>query len=462
MGVTKSSAQWRTGRRGSLEVDLPKMTSEGEVLRRPGPWRLALALLLAALPAAAQETERMPVHAPQMAAPRAALPDASAGTLVARWVLVTDRLSLGVANPQVMAAVTMAVHDSLNSADPRYRRWGSDATPAAGRGAAEVALSMAAFQVLAAAFPVPWLRAEAEPLLLEVLRAASPAAQQAGLALGQAVGVAAGERLHAPPRIAPFSVGLDAGRWRPTPPFLRHGTVAEAAPVLVPLRDGLRDGLRGAPPPPPGSPRYLADLEEVRRLGARDSAARTAAQTETAGFWAGQSSQRGFLHLALRLLRETPPAGGAWDEARVLSALAVALADAATIAWAEKERHGHWRPITAIREGGAGVVPDTAWEPLLPTPPHPDYPSGHAADCGAGAAVVAAVFGSDREVLYVAMEPLNQPMRRFAGAAAAAEECAESRVLAGAHFRFANKEGLRLGRELAALALAHVSPLARR
>jgi hypothetical protein len=54
------------------------------------------------------------------------------------------------------------------------------------------------------------------------------------------------------------------------------------------------------------------------------------------------------------------------------------------------------------------------------------------------------------------MEPMEQPRRHFPSFGAAAEECADSRVWAGAHFRFANDEGLRIGRAIAARALEAV------
>jgi hypothetical protein len=231
--------------------------------------------------------------------------------------------------------------------------------------------------------------------------------------------------------------------------------IAEIPPILF----AERDDVRGPPPPSLGSPRYLADLEEVRRDGAFDSTTRSEARTRSAEYWAAQSSQRGFLHLALRLLKAEPSAGGLWDEARALSILGTALADSSALAWEEKRFHAHWRPITAIHAGSDGVRADPQWQPLLLTPPHPDYPSGHASDCGAGAAVLGAIFGAGpREVVYVAMEPMEQPQRHFPSFDAAAEECADSRVWAGAHFRFANDEGLRIGRAIAARALGAVPP----
>ena len=90
------------------------------------------------------------------------------------------------------------------------------------------------------------------------------------------------------------------------------------------------------PPPPLGSPRYIAEVEEVRRLGGTISQQRTAEQREAAFFWASQSSQRGFVHLAVALMAARPLSGGAWDEARAMSQLTAALANAYMVSWEEK------------------------------------------------------------------------------------------------------------------------------
>ena len=46
--------------------------------------------------------------------------------------------------------------------------------------------------------------------------------------------------------------------------------------------------------------------------------------------------------------------------------------------------------------------------------------------------------------------PAGMPARSFPGFSAAAEECADSRVRIGFHFRFSTDAGLTLGRKVAA------------
>jgi hypothetical protein len=56
----------------------------------------------------------------------------------------------------------------------------------------------------------------------------------------------------------------------------------------------------------------------------------------------------------------------------------------------------HWRPITAFRSGYPGfqAVPD--WEPLLTTPVHPEYVSGHQATVGAILEALVQTLGKEK------------------------------------------------------------------
>jgi len=399
--------------------------------------------------------------APSFAQMAVEVPPAPQPGAVTTWTLLADRLGGGLPNWRTMALMHLAMHDALNAAEPHYARFAPAAAdePLPSGAAPAVAMAAAAFQVLIARHPDQI--ALVEPNFRAALNANGITDQkglEAGIRLGAAVGLAMVERMAASSRPAvPFPAGNAPGQWRPTPPFFQHGLVAEDRPLLA----GNRAELHGAPPPLPGSPQALADLEEVRRLGAEFSTERSAAQTEAALFWGQQTSQRGFVHLAVALLAEHPPAGGLWAEARAMAQITAALADAYVIAWDNKRHFGFWRPITAITEGDrVHVAPEPGWEPLLPTPPHPDHPSAHSADCATAARVLQGVFGPELQtVTYVAVDARPPAARRFPNLAAAARECSQSRIWAGAHFRAATEAGQRLGEKIGARALAAMRPL---
>ena len=75
------------------------------------------------------------------------------------------------------------------------------------------------------------------------------------------------------------------------------------------------------------------------------------------------------------------------ENARLFALLSLATANSQIVAMREKYSRPHWRPVTAIQAaadlGIATLKGDPTWEPLLNTPPHPDYPSAHAVFSGA-------------------------------------------------------------------------------
>lgn len=90
-----------------------------------------------------------------------------------------------------------------------------------------------------------------------------------------------------------------------------------------------------------------------------------------------------------------------------------------------------------------GIRPDQydpTYQPLVPTPPFPGYPSGHAAMCG----VI--------EGLFPYFFPLEKPLFQ-----SIAKEGAESRFQAGIHFRTDNEAGLALGRNVAGKVLERIT-----
>ena len=126
-------------------------------------------------------------------------------------------------------------------------------------------------------------------------------------------------------------------------------------------------------------------------------------------------------------------------------------------AFAEKYKNPHWRPITAIR-GAAGLgLPalkaDAQWEPLLGTPPHPEYPSAHAVFSGAAEAVLTNFFGADSVNVSVTFPPLFGITRSYTRFSQITEEVDNARVWGGIHFRSADKDGSAAGRRIGAMAI---------
>ena len=407
---------------------------------------------------------------------------------VTEWTLLADRFGAGYANWRTLAIMHKAMHDAGNAVTPTYARW---LPPAAGeppgQGAnLEAALASAAHAVLVRLHPAR--RAEADMLLVRALgRSPGGAGEDAGVRLGEAIGAAAvAER--ATDGFEPayrFPVSDEVGRWRPTPPRFAVGNTTKSRPYLFPT---VADGLATVPPPPAlGSAEYVRDAAEARRMGARYDSGRTGEQTGAAVFWAYQSSQRGFVRQGVDLLEDFPKLGGLLEHAAVMSRLTTAMADSAILVWAAKERYAVWRPITMFNLGHGGVAPDPAWESVIETPAFPEYPSGHATDCFVGASVLQGMFPDMREpIVYAGLgaddtggaatgdgtelpsmgqhsqgNPTGRNLRGYPSLAVAARECSESRIWAGAHFRFSDVEAERLAGVIAKRALEAAPALKR-
>ena len=207
-------------------------------------------------------------------------------------------------------------------------------------------------------------------------------------------------------------------------------------------------------------PEYVFDFNEVRLVGARNSAVRTPDQTQAAQFWY-EMSAFGWNRIARILAADQPDS--LLDHARLFAALNTAMADAMIAGWDSKYFHNFWRPITAIRAAATDdnnlTEADPSWEPLMLTPPMPDYTSTHAAQGAAASVVLIWYFHGDEHPFTLTSTmagavPGLKP-RSFQRISDAAVENALSRVYAGIHFRLACLAGLAQGRNVGAWVVQH-------
>src|SRR5690606_33985590 len=106
------------------------------------------------------------------------------------------------------------------------------------------------------------------------------------------------------------------------------------------------------------------------------------------------------------------------------------------------------RPITYIRN----VMGHHDWKPVIPTPPFPEYTSGHAAVSMAYASILEDEFGTHYSFTDHSFDD-NYGPRTFESFEAYAREAALSRLEGGIHYRFAMDEGLKQGRKVASIVL---------
>jgi hypothetical protein len=244
-----------------------------------------------------------------------------------------------------------------------------------------------------------------------------------------------------PPSVVP-------GVYQPVPPFnFLFAPQWQNIPVF-----GLasNDQFRVAAPPALSSDAYATAFNEVKTVGKLNSATRTADQLAYARFWY-EFSEAGWNRVARTVVSNKKI--NLLETARLFALVDMALADAYIAGWDSKTHYNFWRPYTAIRnaagDGNNATAPDAAWEPELPTPPVQDYPSTHSALGSAAATVLARVLGD--KTPFTMTSPTAQPAgsaRSFTSFSQAANENADSRVMAGIHFRFACVAGLSLGNKI--------------
>lgn len=201
-------------------------------------------------------------------------------------------------------------------------------------------------------------------------------------------------------------------------------------------------GLDPGPAPAPDSPAMQRDLDELRRLGSSDSRERSGEQTAAAIYWnsgAPNDDTAGHKPWVAR------HADSLVDALRVLALFALVDIDVQIAEVAFKERYQVWRPETALAASG--------WKPLVRTPTSPDYPSGTAIYVGALQRLMEQLPAVEGSWPLTWFNSETSQTRRFASAAALAQEAGEARIWAGVHWRSSLEAGWKLGRQLADEAL---------
>jgi hypothetical protein len=242
------------------------------------------------------------------------------------------------------------------------------------------------------------------------------------------------------------------GHWQPTPPAKAPFLLPQWGDV-TPFTMTSKTQFLQMPPPALDSVRYTNEFNEVKSLGALNSLTRTADQTQIARFWAdgaGTETPPGHWNSIAQTVAQSK--GTSLEEnARLFALLNLAEADAAITAWYMKRDYDFWRPLTGIREadtdGNPDTIADPTWTPLLNTPPFPSYVSGHSTYSGAGAAILAELFGDNTAFSSTSDNPLLAGVTRsYDSFSEAALEAGRSRIYGGIHWECDNEFGLKAGK----------------
>jgi hypothetical protein len=386
-------------------------------------------------------------------APAQSATTSSEGRAVADWSLIAQNVIVAVGRrfpgeaAVFMGIVHAAMYDSVVAVKGGYRPYAVTAA-APPNTSVDAAVATAAHRVLAARFPDQ--QASVSAAYFAYLDGIPDGAAKAN-------GVLLGEEVGAGMLLLRGNDGLDSivpyvqrppgpGVYEPTPPPTPLGA---RLPRVLPL--ALDDASQFRPDGPPAlrSLEYARDFIEVKYLGRVDSRVRTAAQTAVARFWTDHDLPQ----WNRNLLRLADARGlNAIETARMLAMAHVAGGDAMIGCFDAKYHYLSWRPVHAIQradtDGNLFTLRDQAWQPLLPTPNHPEYPSAHACHTTAIAETLESFFGRDR-IRFSVDSLVTGETRHYTRFSDVVEEVNNARVWAGFHFRYSQEDGTRIGRNVA-------------
>jgi hypothetical protein len=132
------------------------------------------------------------------------------------------------------------------------------------------------------------------------------------------------------------------------------------------------------------------------------------------------------------------------EAAEVYCKMTIAMYDASLLAWKGKYQYHVLRPITYIQKF---IDPD--WQPLIATPPHPEFPAAHATLSQAAATALCSGFGESCRIRDNSYTDIGMAERTYNSIREAAREAGMSRMYGGIHYRYSIEKGFELGEKAA-------------
>lgn len=242
-----------------------------------------------------------------------------------------------------------------------------------------------------------------------------------------------------PPYVPPVGPGF----WVSTPPNFPAAAnpYASQRRLIVP---GVAEGTALEPPPvystDPASP-FFAMVKDVYDK----SQNLTAAQTAMAIYHRDAPGYPGGGHFVAVLAQVFTKAEATLDVAALAYAkTGIASHDAGTICFVNKYNFNLVRPINYIRS----VMGHSSWNALFNTPGHPEFPSAHAVNGTAIAAMLTNVLGDNFQFTLNTYDYLGLPARSYNSFFEMSKEMSDSRVFAGIHYQASCDKGVWLGEKV--------------
>jgi hypothetical protein len=247
-----------------------------------------------------------------------------------------------------------------------------------------------------------------------------------------------------PPYVPPVGPGL----WIPTSTSPIVNPYAYQLRLLVP---GSADNTTLEPPPAfstvPGSPFYnmVKEVYDARVNITPEQKALADYFKDVPGYTPGGT----YLALMTQLLDITKPTldMAALDYVKI----GLATRDASIVLFTNKYHFNLIRPVTYIR-----AYIDPNWSSYIPTPNHPEFPSGHSTSGGAILTMMSKIFGEDFHITLHTYDYLNYPSRSYTSFTQMSNDISDSRFYSGLPYRATLVKSTEQGKKVAENILSKV------
>jgi hypothetical protein len=211
---------------------------------------------------------------------------------------------------------------------------------------------------------------------------------------------------------------------------------------------------RAEPPPALTSHEYARDLNETEAYGAVHSTFRTPDQTAIAYFWVGNNINQ-YNQTFQTVVGQHDM--DIVDAAHLFAIGNIVTTDAGIACFDSKFYYQFWRPISAIQNADKDNNPDTTadpnWQPLLPVPGHPEYPSQHGCFTAAFSDTLATALHTKHLDVTVPGGQNGSTVltttQHFDTVRDIQDQIVDARVWLGFHFRNSVEQGVNVGNDVA-------------
>ena len=354
---------------------------------------------------------------------------------------------------RTMAMLHIGMFDAINALENRYTPYIFKGRAPAGISAEAAAVASAHF-ILTKLFPGQ-AGAIQTAYTASLAKIADGNGKTSGIELGRQIGA----------ECVSMRVGDGSGAsniYRPrTSPGVYVSTALPVSPEWATVKPFfMNDSAQFRPGPPPAlaSAQWAREYNEIKDVGALQSATRTAEQSDIARFWTITGAPS--WNPVVRSLASSKRLS-LIENARLFALVNMAASDAFIAVFDAKYEYNFWRPITAIHNGDIddndATSLDAGWLPLVDTPLHPEYPCAHCITAGAIAEVLEAQFGKG-EVPTIVMVSATAPgiTRNWARISDYVKEVNDARIWGGIHYRHSTQVGEAMGRQIGALAVKSI------